>query len=422
MFKNYEKCRDAMYEYRCSNVKRDMEYDALPTAFYFSHNYKPKDIDKKVRQSFYKEIRQLVKIQPNLVYLLLAVMCAPYLSDMLMFHFYVPDEMCRSFVVYLTTALYGDVNTLRVDARDMDADEQRYHSNKAYCLNRYEYNGDSDVRLLEALVTNRKNSEDYRSFLIGNNSIIIATDNKDKQLCYNQAVREKMLIFSADLLSFGENILPLKRFITNCTLQYHHIINSWSDREILRKVHDCGCNIEYSTRIVPYLCENPHLRNQAHALYSAAALIKLLFHIDITSEEVDRIIINNFELYEKTKFVAGILGDHCFTLDGSMDFTLPAISIKKQPLISDKCWIHAEVYELLDYVREDFCYLNNDSKLRDFLTNSKDELNEYIKNKLKNEMLVKTENGNVVITEKKLYGIDIDCITLYFYDSDITLP
>lgn len=411
-----------MCEYKCEMLKMDMEYEVLPSAFYLSHNYQPQDIDKKMRQNFFREVRQLIDVLPNFKYLLLAMMCAPYLSDMLMFHFYVPDEDCRTFIVYLTTVLYGDINSQTISSNDMDDSNLKIHHNKAYCLNRYQYHKNDDVRLLHKMIRKEKEQSVYRCAEAGNNAIIIAANDEDRQLYYDSKLREIMLIFSADILECGENKHLLKKFITNCVLQYHYILNSVQNRDIDKKIKDCGEAVEYSEKIVMYMLDNPHLRNQVKALYSAAALTKALFRVEITSDEVDRIIVNNFELYKKTKYPVDLLLCNSSLMPMNNYSELQDLKINKIPSTSVKEWIHAEVYECIARLQSDYACAYEDYAIHSIFPSANNSFEEGFVSKLLCDNLTKTENDEVVIGRREVYGKELEYITLYLYNGDITLP
>ena len=76
----YDVCRKNLLDFKNRNAERIHSGVMLQDAFYLSHpDYESQAVPEELRQEFFEDIRQCVRVHPKLIYPLLAVMSARYL-------------------------------------------------------------------------------------------------------------------------------------------------------------------------------------------------------------------------------------------------------------------------------------------------------------------------------------------------------
>ena len=342
MYDRYINCRKAMFEHQL----KEKTFTTSPEAFYLSFDYTPQDVVKSVRQEFYKDLRHIVKAHPKLKYLMLAAFSAPFTNDILLFHFFSENDAYRDFIAHLTTSLYGRVQNMRVSEEDMESCKMREHKQKAYYFDRFSYDGDERIHLLEELVQYKRNDNSYRySAESGDNVVITATAKEEMPMYYTDEIQQKMIIFNVDLLEPDGDMNIFNKFKMNCVLgKYRSILNPQSSQQLHNQLCKCMDIWALSPVLVPYIEEYPHLENQIKTLYRAANFLNEIVHIKISQEEVDTIIMRNCELYRKNKHVADIMHDCDFSLPYGVRVTMPDFDILPKPQTVTREWVQAKIY------------------------------------------------------------------------------
>lgn len=142
----YDVCRKNLLDFKNRNAERIHSGVMMQDAFYLSHpDYESQAVPEELRQEFFEDIRQCVRVHPKLIYPLLAVMSARYLPaqscPVLFCHFYAPSEELQDFIQNLTTAFYGCAESSNVRIRKTSFDSTDFVCcNKAYYLDRFTFN------------------------------------------------------------------------------------------------------------------------------------------------------------------------------------------------------------------------------------------------------------------------------------------
>ncbi len=342
MYDRYINCRKAMFEHQL----KEKTFTTSPEAFYLSFDYTPEDVDKSVRQEFYKDLRHIVKAHPKLKYLMLAAFSAPFTNDILLFHFFSENDEYRDFIAHLIISLYGRVQNMRVSEKDMVTYQMREHKQKAYYFDRFSYDGDERIRLLEELVQYRgKNNSYHFPAEPGDNVVITATPKEEMPMYYTEAIQQKMIIFNVDLLEPDGDMHIFNKFKMDCVLgRYHSILNPKKDQQFCSQIQKCSRMWKLSPVLAPYVEEYPYMENQVKTLYSAANFLNEIVHIKISQEEVDTIIMRNCELYRKNKYVLAILRRNYFSLDPDIKPCAPDPDILSKPQHAAREWVQANIY------------------------------------------------------------------------------
>ena len=412
MYDRYINCRKAMFEHQL----KEKTFTTSPEAFYLSFDYTPEDVDKSVRQEFYKDLRHIVKAHPKLKYLMLAAFSAPFTNDILLFHFFSENDAYRDFIAHLTTSLYGNVQKMRVCEQDMETSQMCDHKQKAYYFDRFSYDGDERIRLLEELIQYKRNNNSYLKYTApGDNVVITATPKEEMPMYYTDEIQEKMIIFNVDLLKPDGDMYIFKKFKLDCVIgRYHSILNPKNDQQFRDQIQKCDRMWNMSTELAPYIEEYPHLANQVKTLYSAANFLNEIVHIKISQEEV---IMRNFKLYQKNKHVLAILRENDFSLDPDVEQGAPEPDILPKPQNVTGEWVQAKIYYASWLIQ---CCPNVSGDLYDLL-GKLDTCIEYVLQKYKDAGVLSCTNGEPDIYVQPFSPYDPDTFYVFnYFSGDIT--
>ncbi len=276
-----------------------------PAIIYLSHtDYEQQSVEKDLYKEFCKELRECLKIHPNLVYPLLAVITPLFMRNMdtspFLFMFCNNENdnaCCVDFIQMLVSVIYGNPADSMFNESKFNI---RIHHNKSYYLNRMNL-AFAGIEQEDAFLKNILDYESCNDFY--NNSLIMTTVNPDKYYQLSDAVRNSILYFHTDLLNQNckddKKYSILKKFYVKCGYSGYHHFCAYLSRN-MRRYSD---NDMHSIVYLEFLEIYPHLKDKCSALFSAAEMIRSVFHCDISTHKLEQIILRNFTLATQASLV-----------------------------------------------------------------------------------------------------------------------